>query len=222
MRASAPTPSNARELAFDVLRQAAGDVAFVSKRLDARLNETRLPGLERRLAMELVYGVIRRSATLDALLRPHVRRQQHQVEASLWILLRLGAYQLAFLPSIPTHAAVHATVQLAKRLGEMRWHGFVNGVLRSVARAVSPEFGTAPGTRALPVADKRYRLLESPTFPDPDEDPAGYFGTAFSFPEWLVARWQTRFDWNELLELGFWFDREGNYDGTRGAFGSGY
>jgi 16S rRNA (cytosine967-C5)-methyltransferase len=181
-------------------------VAFVSKRLDARLNQTRLSGLERRLAMELVYGVVRRSATLDALLRPHVRRQQHQVEASLWVLLRLGAYQLVFLPSIPTHAAVHATVQLAKRLGEMRWHGFVNGVLRSLARAVTPQYVEAPGPCAVPVSDRRYRLLEAPVFPNPDQDPADYFASAFSFPDWLVTRWRTRFDWAELLELGFWFD----------------
>src|SRR5256885_10655863 len=49
---------------------------------------------DRRLATQLVYGVLRRRGTLDTLLRPFVHREPHQVEPWLWEALRLGAFQL--------------------------------------------------------------------------------------------------------------------------------
>src|SRR5262249_48394691 len=104
-----------RELAFDVLTRRTEERGFINKSFDARAETAALSAADRRLAMELTYGVVRREGTLDALLKSLVRRPQKQVEAELWTLLRLGAYQLVFLPGIPVHAAVHETVELAKR-----------------------------------------------------------------------------------------------------------
>src|SRR5205085_6579947 len=51
-----------------------------------------------------------------------------------------GAFQLAFLTHVPKHAAVHGTVSLARHVGRPGATGFVNGVLRRVAEAVTDEF----------------------------------------------------------------------------------
>lgn len=199
-------PRNARELALDVLTRRTHERGFVNKLFDARAEAVALSGADRRLAMELTYGVVRREATLDALLKSLVKRPQKQVEAELWTLLRLGAYQLAFLPGIPNHAAVHETVELAKRWGVPSWGGFANGVLRSLSRQITDQYVEEPSRRAIPIAGGRYRLLTSDAFPDFDRDPAEYFAAAFSFPRWLVERWQARFSPTQLRQLGFWFD----------------
>ena len=48
-------------------------------------------------------------------------------------LLRLAAYQILYLDRIPDHAAVNEAVEMAERMSP-RAKGFVNGVLRNLAR----------------------------------------------------------------------------------------
>ena len=121
-----------------------------------------LAAADRRLATHLAYGVLRRRGTLDALLRPLVARQPHQVEPWLWDILRLGAFQLALLTHIPPHAALYETVELAA-FWLRRAKGFLNGVLRP-----SPPPDRGPTTArpdALPLAEGGYRRLARPCFP---------------------------------------------------------
>ena len=96
---------SARALALRVLLGCRQKDAFVQDILDKELREASLSPPDRRLATQLVYGVLRRRGTLDALLRPCVARPPHQVEPWLWEALRLGAYQLFLLSQIPPHAA---------------------------------------------------------------------------------------------------------------------
>jgi 16S rRNA (cytosine967-C5)-methyltransferase len=206
-RASAQA-QNARDAAFAVLSEYKNGGRFVSVILDALFKDSALDSPhERRLAVELTNGVVRREATLDAILRPHVQRPRHQIEGELWTLLQLGAYQLVFLNSIPAYAAVNETVALAKSLGRERWTGFLNGVLRSVERMLTDQFQATPDGAAIPISDGRYRRLVRPVFPEPSVDQAGYFIEAFSFPRWLTVRWVERFGFEELCRIGFWFDR---------------
>ncbi len=199
---------SARDVAFAVLSEYKNGGRFVSALLEPFFRNGSLPsGDERRLAVELTNGVVRREETLDAILRPHVQRPRHRIEGELWTLLQLGCYQLVFLDAIPAYAAVNETVALAKALGRERWSGFLNGVLRSVERTLTEEFQVVPGPQAVPVSDGRFRRLSNPVFPEPAVDAAGYFAEAFSFPRWLADRWLARFDFEELCRIGFWFDQ---------------
>lgn len=202
----AETPGNARQLAFVVLDRHKQTSTFATRLLDDELARSDLPSVERRLAREIVSGVVRRRATLNALLEPHVRRPRHKVEGALWTLAQMGAYQLVFLPSIPGRAAVYETVELAKWHGMPRWTGFLNGVLRAIDRNLTETYTDDPGAEAVPLTGGRYRVCRQAYFPDPQTETAGYFAGAFSFPEWLVNRWLPRFDASELFRLGFWFN----------------
>jgi|GEM_PF-85079 len=110
-----------------------------------------LSQLDRRLVTQLVYGVVRRQATLDAILNQFVTRGRAQTEPALWTLLQLGVYQLVLTTGIPQHAAVAETVQLSHWLNESRWSGFLNGILRTIGRDVTDEFLEAPATDTVPV-----------------------------------------------------------------------
>jgi 16S rRNA (cytosine967-C5)-methyltransferase len=201
-----PRPAtSARELAFVALEEYRMRGTFIAQALDTEIARGGIPPEHRPLATEIAIGVVRRQATLDAILQPLVRRPREQVEPGLWTLMRIGAYQLVFL-AVPSHAAVHETVEVARRIGQPRWTGFLNGVLRSVDRLATGEETATPAADAVPVGEQRYRRLKQPVFADPQQDPAGYFAAAFSFPAWLVDRWQRRFSFEQLLRMGSWFN----------------
>jgi 16S rRNA (cytosine967-C5)-methyltransferase len=198
---------NARDAAFAVLSEYKNGGRFVAALLEPFFRDSALSAPdERRLAVELTNGVVRREATLDAMIRPHVQRPRHRIEGELWTLVQLGVYQLVFLDAIPAYAAVNETVALARSIGRERWSGFLNGVLRSVERMLTDEFQAAPDAAAVPIAAGRYRRVARTVFSDPSVDSADYFAEAFSFPRWLASRWHERFGFEELCRIGFWFD----------------
>ena len=220
----------ARRIAYEVLSsfdatRATGDrgAPHITQLLEDRLAAAAPSPVERRLAMELVYGITRRRATLDALLSAFVTRPRLQIEDGLWLLLQLGAYQLALMSSIPPHAAVSETVQLARRLRKENWSGFINGVLRSISRDLTDELGERPTRDAVPVIalpagdpdsiwpapTVQYRRLRRELFPDPQSEPAAYLASACSYPRWLADRWLNAGGIDEALRLAAWFNTPG-------------
>ena len=160
-----------------VLQRAAGG-EFVEDRLEAALAQARLSSLDRHLCQELSYGIVRWQATLDWLIaRKTAAREQKPM---LRNLLRLGLYQIFWLDRIPGHAAVNETVELARQSGFHSQAGFVNAVLRNYLR----EFDA---TKLLLAGLK----TEQPHL-------------GYSHPEWLVARWHTRWGADQTARLMEW------------------
>jgi 16S rRNA (cytosine967-C5)-methyltransferase len=210
MKTAAPSftgsKPNARSVALQVLLACRERDGFANELLDTALTtHPPLASADRRLATQLVYGVLRRRGTLDALLRPAVKRLPHQVEPWLWETLRLGAFQLFLLTHIPPHAVLHETVELASVFGRPKAKGFINGVLRALVPVVTDERSNAPAADALPLEHGEYRKLARPVLPDPAAQPLEYAAFAFSLPRWLAERWLPRWGWGEIVRLGFWF-----------------
>lgn len=88
-------------------------------------------GPDRGLAWHLALGVLRRQGTVDALIRPHLRKPLERLDPPVRVALRIGAFEKAFSRT-PPHAAVSQGVELCKALGARRASGFVNAVLRRV------------------------------------------------------------------------------------------
>ena len=85
-------------------------------------------------------------STLDWLI---ARKTEGRAQnATIRLLLQLGLYQFFWLQRIPDHAAVHETVELAKRLGFGARAGFLNAVLRGYIRATRTNHGGAGGIEA--------------------------------------------------------------------------
>ncbi len=120
-------------------RQAAADVcaALRGGELLDRAFENRVGPLDardRRWTQELLWGMLRRRAWLDAVLGARVRGGLARVDADLTDLLRLGTYQLLFMGSVPAYAAIGETVELAKRRHGIGASKLANAVLRRVDR----------------------------------------------------------------------------------------
>src|SRR6187200_748927 len=117
--------TTARAVAVDVLHRSRSREGFAAELVDRFAAP--LSSLDRRFVTQLVFGVLRRRGTLDALLKPYVKLPHHAVEPRVWDVLHLGAFQLAFLTHVPRHAAVNETVELAAHVGSPKAKGFVNG-----------------------------------------------------------------------------------------------
>ena len=118
----------ARRAAYDVVlrvfeEDAYADRAFAGAAagLDAR---------DRGLAQRIAYGTVQRVRTLDHSLEEVGRRPMRKLDPPVRAALRIGAYQLGYLDSVPAYAAVGESVELVRAAGLERAVKFTNAVLR--------------------------------------------------------------------------------------------
>jgi 16S rRNA (cytosine967-C5)-methyltransferase len=121
--------TTARSAALEVIVRVTEDRAYSNLVVPSVLQGSGLSARDRALAAELAYGTIRRVISIDHRLEPLVDRPLASTRPHALSLLRLGAYQLGWT-RIPPHAAVAETVAL----GRPRERGFLNAVLRRLAR----------------------------------------------------------------------------------------
>lgn len=116
-----------RRLAAEAVRRIDEDGAYANLVVPSLLAGSDLDERDRHLVTELVYGTTRMRRACDHLVDRFVTTPPDPTARAL---LRIGAYQLAFL-RVPAHAAVSTTVGAAPK----RIRGFVNAVLRRVSTA---------------------------------------------------------------------------------------
>ncbi len=125
----------ARKVAAEVLAAVRDADAYANLLLPARIAQAGLSPGDAALATELTYGTLRMQGRYDRIIRLAANRETDAIDPVVLDALRLGVHQL-LATRIPPHAAVGDTVALAPR----RATGFVNGVLRTVARSTPAEW----------------------------------------------------------------------------------
>jgi 16S rRNA (cytosine967-C5)-methyltransferase len=156
----------ARRAAFDVLRAVSERDAYANLALPALLHERGISGRDAAFATELTYGTCRTRGLLDAVISSAAGRPPDNIDPVLLDLLRLGAYQL-LRTRVEQHAAVSTTVEQAGLEFDSARAGFVNGVLRTIARR-----------------DEQSWVSE--LAPDVSADPVGHAAFVHSHPRWIA------------------------------------
>ena len=160
-----PKPDASRLLAFDLLTEVNRNEGYSNLLLPQALNASKLEERDRALVTELLYGTIRMQGKHDWVLSQISDRPWNEVDPGIVDICRLGVHQIHEM-RIPDHAAVAATVEVArKRVGESK-ASFVNALLRSVTRKSIEEW-FAP---LLAISDPVERL-----------------SIHYSHPEWIVS-----------------------------------
>jgi 16S rRNA (cytosine967-C5)-methyltransferase len=127
-----PADDKPRRAAFDVLEAVRTQDAYANLVLPGLLRERGITGRDAALATELAYGALRGQGLYDAVIAACIDRPLDQVDPPVRDVLRIGAHQL-LRTRIPPHAAVSATVDLARRVVSAGPVAFVNAVLRKIA-----------------------------------------------------------------------------------------
>ena len=154
--------SPARACAFTVLRRVFEQAAYADRAFAAEARE--LDPRDRALAMAISYGAVQRRGTLDHIAGRLLSRRLGSLDPPVLAALRLGLFQILYLDGIADHAAVHESVELAKR-SRPAAAGLVNAVLRRAA------------TEGREIVGGLH-----------DRDPEAA-ALAHSVPVWLARRW---------------------------------
>ena len=126
--------ANPRKTAVSILLKIEKDGAYSNLAVGNFLKEAELESLDRAFVSALVYGVLDRKITLDAVLSKFMKTPIKKTAPFTLQVLRTALYQIMFMDKIPESAAVNEAVKLIKKSKESRNAGFVNAVLRSVLR----------------------------------------------------------------------------------------
>lgn len=161
----------ARNAAFASLLKMKGG-KYTNLEINATLNRSALSEADRGLYTALVYGVVERAVTIDAIIKKYSRSPIEEADEEALCALRMGIYQLAFMDRIPDHAAVDESVSLAPK----KARGYVNAILRSFIR----------DEKALPTAKK---------------GSVEYLSLSYSVPEELCARFVEWYGFREAEEI---------------------
>jgi 16S rRNA (cytosine967-C5)-methyltransferase len=160
-----PKPDASRLLAFDLLTEVNRNEGYSNLLLPQALNASTMDDRDRSLVTELLYGTIRMQGKHDWVLAQISDRPWSEVDPGIVDICRLGVHQIHEM-RVPDHAAVAATVEVArKRIGESK-ASFVNALLRSVTRKTITDW---------------FSPLESIT------DPVERLSIEYSHPEWIVS-----------------------------------
>lgn len=172
---------------MDHNRRTAYDVLFAVEAKGAYSNIALNDAVKRRSPQDeafvrnLVYGALENRIYLDYKLSKLVKSGLKKVRPQALTLLRMGAYQIEFMNSVPDYAAIDETVKIARKVCK-GLEGFVNGVLRSYQRS-----------------------MDSIELPKSEDDPIRALSVRYSYTEDIAAIWVRMFgevEAEKLMEAG--------------------
>lgn len=203
-----PKPDAVRLLVFDILQEVNQRGGYSNLLLPSALTDSKFEQRDKGFATELLYGTLRMQGRHDYIAAQISDRPWSEVDAGIVDVIRMGAHQL-FEMRVATHAAVSATVELARKvLGESK-ASFVNAMLRKMSAKSIDEW--MEPVRAIKDDVTRLSFLHS----HPEWIVSAYFDLLKDFSEVeaaLIANnipaaptlvwWPGRSSQEELIELG--------------------
>ncbi|MCL2361922.1 MAG: 16S rRNA (cytosine(967)-C(5))-methyltransferase RsmB [Defluviitaleaceae bacterium] len=123
-----------RGYAVDILSDILENGAYANIALRRFLGESDLDSRDRAFVTELVNETLRNLLSIDYVINHFSKITVDKMKPYIRNLLRISLCQLRHIEKTPDSAAVNEAVILAKKNGYAGLSGFVNGVLRAVAR----------------------------------------------------------------------------------------
>lgn len=136
---------------------------------------------DRRLATEIVMGVLRWGGELDFQIEQLSGKAISYFDAAVRTVLRMSVYQLRFLEKVPPSAVVNEAVELTKSARKRSAAGLVNAVLRKC----------------------QPRKIHSVATEQLGQDPELRDAMRRTLPIWLFERWQQNFGNDAALALAW-------------------
>ena len=161
------TNVNTRELVLDILMEVNEKDQYSHLMIRDVLNKYQyLEKQERAFLTRLAEGTIEHMLEMDFIINSFSKVKVNKMKPLIRNLLRMSVYQLKYMDSIPDAAVCNEAVKLAKKRGFAQLRGFVNGVLRSIARD-----------------------LGELDYPNENLEPVLYLEVKYSLPRWIGQYW---------------------------------
>lgn len=166
-----------RELVLAVLLEVTRDGEYSHIALRNVLSKYQyLDKKERAFITRVTEGTLEHLIEMDYIINQFSKVKVDKMKPVIRCILRSAVYQLKYMDSVPDSAVCNEAVKLARKKGFGSLKGFVNGVLRNIARN-----------------------LNEITYPDP-ADTVSYLSVRYSMPEWILTEWLSCFP-RETVEV---------------------
>lgn len=158
---------NIREIALDAMLTMEQQKEFSNHLIKSVLDKyDYLPGRDKAFIKRLTEGTLERRLELDYYLNQVSSVPVGKMKPPIRALLRISLYQMLYMDTVPDSAICNEACKIAGKRGFGGLRGFVNGVLRNLARQ----------KEALPL-------------PDREKEPLRYLSVKYSMPDWIVDLW---------------------------------
>ena len=124
--------ATARTVALTAIDRVRQNGAYSNLQLNQLLNQAQLNDQDRRLATNIVYGVLQHQLTLEYWLTPFIKGKK--VDPWVESLLLTALYQYHYLERVPNWAVTDETIEIAKHRGTPGIRRFVTGVLHAILK----------------------------------------------------------------------------------------
>lgn len=169
---------NTRELILGILLEVNKEGQYSHLVIRSTLEKYQyLEKQERAFITRVCEGTLEYKLRLDYILNRFSTVPAEKMKPVIRELLRSSVYQILYMDSVPDSAVCNEAVKLARKKGFYNLTGFVNGVLRKIAR----EYGSI-------------------RFPG-KEEPEEYLSVIYSMPKWLVQRFLEQYGFEKTEKM---------------------
>lgn len=174
---------NEREIVLEVLLEITEQGMYSHIVLRDVLNKYQyLEKKERSFITRVTEGTLEHMMEIDYILDQFSKVKVKKMKPVIRNIMRSAVYQMKYMDSVPVSAACNEAVKLAVRKGFGSLRGFVNGVLRNVARNLDQ--------------------IEYPA------EPLKRLSIQYSMPEWILNLWLKAYDSDIVEQMLQAFQRE--------------
>ena len=158
---------NIREIALDTMLAMVQQREFSNYLIKSVLDKyDYLPVRDKAFIKRVTEGTLERRLELDYYLNKVSSVPVGKMKPLIRELLRISLYQILYMDAVPDSAVCNEACKIAEKRGFGGLRGFVNGVLRNLARQ-----------------------KDNLPFPDRETEPMRYLSVKYSMPDWIVDLW---------------------------------
>ena len=173
---------NERRIALDILIEMGKSDSYQKSAIKLALRKYDfLDAKQKSFIKYLAEGTIERQITLDYVINQFSKTPVQKTAKPILYILRMGTFQILYMDSVPDSAAVNESVKLAVKLHFVGLKGFVNAVLRNIARNKDD--------------------IKWPPIGDTEESKIKYLSVKYSEPEWIAEKFGQQFGYKKTAEI---------------------
>lgn len=178
---------NIRELILDMLMEMEKGKVYSNILIRNVLDKyDYLPAKDKAFVKRVTEGVLERRIQIDYIINAFAKIPVEKMKPLIRNLIRMSVYQLLFMDTVPDAAVCNEAVKLAAKRKFQPLKGFVNGVLRNIARRkgeLAIDEQPENGNDGVPAVG------HTCFYPDKREYPLEYLSVAYSMPEYFIRDW---------------------------------
>ena len=125
---------NVRRYSFDVLYWVFYDGKLLNIELNSCFDNNDLSEEDKSFIKRECTGVVEKLDNIDNTINEYSKLKTNKLKKDILLALRLGTYELKFMEKVPDYAVVNEYVNIVKATKYKNLSGYVNAVLKNIAR----------------------------------------------------------------------------------------